>query len=265
MQIYLCFPGGKHKALTMSYDDGQKQDRRLVEIFNRYGIRGTFHLNSELLGQGGRIPAEEVSEVYKGHEVAAHTCTHPTLSRCPKEQIAHELLTDRVNLENITGYPVRGLSYPNGSHNQQIRELLPHLGFEYARVVPVTKTFNMPEDFYQWQGTCHHNHDLMKQAEDFIGLFKKQYLFLMYVWGHSYEFDNDNNWGMMEAFCSYTGNREDIWYATNLEIVDYVKAYSGLRFSAAMDFVVNPWSFPIWLCVDGEIVEIKAGCQTNLN
>ena len=45
-KIYQCFPQGKHKALTMSYDDGKEDDRRLVEIFNRYGIRGTFHVNS---------------------------------------------------------------------------------------------------------------------------------------------------------------------------------------------------------------------------
>ena len=46
--IYTCFPGGKHKVLTMSYDDGRLEDRRLVELFNRYGIRGTFNLNGGL-------------------------------------------------------------------------------------------------------------------------------------------------------------------------------------------------------------------------
>ena len=44
--IYTCFPGGKHKVLTMSYDDGRDSDVRLVGIFNQYGIKGTFHLNS---------------------------------------------------------------------------------------------------------------------------------------------------------------------------------------------------------------------------
>ena len=41
--IYICFPEGKHKVLTMSYDDGKLADRRLVSIFNHYGIKGTFH------------------------------------------------------------------------------------------------------------------------------------------------------------------------------------------------------------------------------
>ena len=40
MKVYTCFPGGKAKALTMSYDDGKVQDRRLIDIFNKYFMRG---------------------------------------------------------------------------------------------------------------------------------------------------------------------------------------------------------------------------------
>lgn len=168
MQIYLCYPGGRHKALTMSYDDGTEHDRRLIDCFNRHGIRGTFHINAGLLGQSGRIAASDINKVYTGHEVSAHTFTHPTIERCPREQIVRELLDDRAGLEAIVGYPVRGLSYPNGSHNQQIRQVLPQLGFEYARVVPETKAFGLPEDFYQWKATCHHNHDLLALGEAFM-------------------------------------------------------------------------------------------------
>ena len=81
-KVYCCFPGGKHKALTMSYDDGRLEDRRLIEIFNRNGIRGTFHLNSGLwAGDARRIQPEEIAELYRGHEVACHTATHPTIAR----------------------------------------------------------------------------------------------------------------------------------------------------------------------------------------
>lgn len=263
MKIYLCFPGGKFKALTMSYDDGKIQDRKLVEIFNKYGIKGTFHLNSSLMDQPERIPAGEIKDLYKGHEVSAHTCTHPTIARCPKEEIVQELYNDRVNLENIVGYPVRGLSYPNGSHNRQIRDLLPHLGYEYARTVEETGDFGIPEDFLRWKATCHHNHNLLELGEKFINLYKKQYLYLMYVWGHSYEFDNDNNWDLIENFCRMAGNRDDIWYATNIEIVDYLKSYELLKFPASRKYVINPLAHSVWLSVDGEIVEVKGGSRVD--
>lgn len=262
--VLLCFPEGRHKALTLSYDDGRTADRKLVDVMNRYGVRGTFHLNAGMLGQGDRIPAEEVRDLYAGHEIAAHTLTHPTIERCPNEQIVYEVMEDRKRLEQLAGYTVRGMSYPNGSYNDRIKRLLPQLGIEYARVVGSSGQFGMPRDWLEWQSTCHHNHRLMEHAENFISFHKKQYLYLMYVWGHSYEFDTDGNWELMERFCELTGGRDDVWYATNIEIVDYMKAYELLKFSAGLEFVYNPTALTVWLSVDGKQVEIKGGEQVKL-
>ena len=94
-KIYTCFPGGKHKVLTMSYDDGKHEDRRLVALFNQYGIKGTFNVNSGLEGDPVRIPQAEYRELYKGHEVACHTVSHPTIGRCPLELVAQVVIEDR--------------------------------------------------------------------------------------------------------------------------------------------------------------------------
>lgn len=262
--ILKCFPDGKYKVLTMSYDDGKKDDKRLIDLFNKYGIKGTFHLNSGLLGSDEHVHLSEIRELYKNHEVATHTVTHPTIARCPNEQIVQQILKDRENLEEIIGYTVRGLSYPNGSYNSEIVNMLKYLGIEYSRVVGSKENFNMPDDFYRWQATCHHKHNIMKHAEKFVGLVKKQYLYLMYVWGHSYEFDRDNNWELIEEFCSYISNKDDIWYATNIEIVDYVNLLNNLKFSVKGDFVYNPSAKSAWISVDGEIIEIKGGGQQRL-
>ncbi|OPA73453.1 polysaccharide deacetylase [Paenibacillus selenitireducens] len=262
--VLLTFPGGKHKALTMSYDDGRAADRRLIGLFNEHGIKGTFHVNSGLAGQGDRIPLEEMADIFLDHEVSAHTVTHPTMARCSKEQIIEEIIGDRKRLESAVGYSVRGFSYPNGSFNRQIKEMLPFLGIEYARTVESHGDFRMPDDFMEWRPTCHHNGNLLELAETFKGLNKRQYLYLMYVWGHSYEFDRDNNWGLIESFCETIGGRDDIWYATNMEIADYVNGYRRLRFSASMDFVFNPSYSSIWLEVNGVILEARGGSQTKL-
>ncbi|MFD1955010.1 polysaccharide deacetylase family protein [Paenibacillus thailandensis] len=264
-RVTVCFPGGKHKALTMSYDDGRGADRRLVDIFNRHGIKGTFHINSGLLGQGDRIAEDEVRQLYAGHEISAHTATHPTIARSPREQLVEEIIEDRKRLESIAGYTVRGMSYPNGSYSRDIKAMLPWLGIEYARTVVSTGHYGMPDDWLEWNPTCHHKRDLMQHAETFAGLHKSQYLYLLYVWGHSYEFDNDGNWPLIEEFCAYIGGRDDIWYATNIEIADYMNAFKRLQFAASSAFVYNPSAASVWLNVDGSAVEVKGGCQIGLS
>lgn len=260
-QILICFPHGKHKVLTMSYDDGRSADRRLVEIFNRYGIKGTFHLNSGLLGVDDRIGAEEVAVLYAGHEVAVHTVSHPAIARSPKEQLVYEIMEDRKALEKITGYPVRGMSYPYGSYSPEIIDLLPHLGIAYARTVNSTGTFAMPDRLLEWHPTCHHNHDLLELAKRFTSFNMEHNLHMFYVWGHSYEFDQQNNWDLIERFCEWVGGRDDIWYAANIEIADYLAACARLTFSASCEFVYNPSAMSVWLSVDGDIAEVKGGEQ----
>lgn len=261
--IYTCFPEGKHKVLTMSYDDGRIEDRRLVSIMNQNGIRGTFHLNSGLIDDE-RIPMSEWSELYRGHEVSCHTVLHPTISRSPIEHVAIEVLEDRRTLEKGVGYPVRGMSYPNGSFTPEIIELLPKLGIEYCRTVGSTDSFGMPENFHRWTSTCHHNHNLIENAHKFVELFKKQYLYMMYVWGHSFEFSRDDNWELIEEFCQIAGGKEDIWYATNIEIVDYMNASKNLKFTIDGDRVYNPNACSVWISVDEKIVEIKGGAEVAL-
>lgn len=263
-KVLMTFPEGKFKVLTLSYDDGRNADRRLLEIMNGHGIKGTFHLNSGLFGANDRIPQEDIASLYEGHEISAHTVNHPTIARCPKEQIVHEIMEDRKGLESIAGYTVRGLSYPNGSYNKLIKEMLPYMGIEYSRVTHSTGGFSIPDDWYEWRPTCHHKQNLLGVADSFLSLQKIQYLYMMYVWGHSYEFDNDNNWDVIEAFCERAGRQTDIWYATNIEIVDYFKAFQQLQFSASRSFVYNPSARPVWISANGKIVEIGGGSQARL-
>ncbi len=288
MKVYICFPEGKAKALTMSYDDGKEEDIRLLEIFNKYGIKGTFNLNYGMMCQDQtgqkhpRISKDRIKELYKGHEIATHTMTHPTIARCPLTEVAEEILEDRKGLESITGTLVRGHAYPNGSYNEEIKQLFRQMGIAYARVtesmadmegVPEfakwrsITDYSLPEDPMEWRPTCHHEDPrLMEKAEFFANFAKDQYLKLMYVWGHSYEFADNNNWEIIEEFCKYMGGREDIWYATNIEIIDYMEAARNLRFTADHNSVYNPNAQSIWLQLSGKkCVEFKGGAFVHLN
>ena len=116
-----------------------------------------------------------------------------------------------------------------------------------------------------WKATCHHDHNLLKLGEEFVNLQKKQYMYMMYVWGHSYEFTKNNNWEVMEDFCKLVGGRDDIWYATNIEIVDYMDVVKAAQFAVDGSFVYNPCVQSLWLCVDDEkFIEAKGGEVTDL-
>ncbi len=272
-KIYKCFPQGKTKALTMSYDDGRKYDIPLIKIFNKYNIRATFHLNSNIdkdplsiRKYGKRIDINNnLLSIYKGHEIACHTADHIPLNNCPLTQSIMQIVENRKALENILKYPVRGFSYPYGLYNEKIKDILENLGIEYARTVKVTNNFDLPDDFYEWNGTCRHiDENLMNLCDEFLSINQSNRLNLMYVWGHSYEFERDNNWSLIEDFCRKVGNRNDIWYATNIEIVDYLKAYENLKFSFNGDFVYNPGYKSVWINCNNKIYEIKGGHKINL-
>ncbi|MEK6797047.1 MAG: polysaccharide deacetylase family protein [Spirochaetota bacterium] len=258
------FPGGLQKCLTLSYDDGKTADRRLAGIMDSNGVRGSFHLNSGFLGDATHITKEEIPMLFARHEVSVHTVTHPHLEYAPAEVIAREILDDRKNLEDITGAPVRGMSYPFGTFNDIVLRMLPSLGIEYARTTVSHNGFSLPDDFLRWGATCHHKKDLLATTDRFIAEDPRGRLLLYYLWGHSYEFDNDNNWDLIESFCRKVGGRTDVWYATNIEICDYMKAVRSLIFSADGTVVRNPSAKCVWIGVDARAVEVPGGAVIDL-
>ncbi len=256
------YKGGKRRCLTFSYDDNRAEDRELVRIFNEYGMKGTFHVNSAFLGKNESfIAADEVAELYKGHEVSCHGLTHPFLERIPAEEMAHEILEDRRRLEALCKYPVRGMSYPFGTYNQTVVNALPAYGIKYARTITTTGKFELPDNFLTWHPTCHHNNDILNKIDAFK---KARPLSLFYIWGHSFEFNMKNNWDVIESFCEKNANDPDVWYATNIEIYDYINALRSLQFTVDRDLVYNPTALDVWIEADGDAVKIPAGESVSL-
>ena len=72
---------------------------------------------------------------------------------------------------------------------------------------------------------------------------------LFSMWGHSYEFDEPNGWETIEAFCEKMGGHEDIWYATNIEIYDYLDAAERIRSSVDGRRIYNPTATSLYLQV----------------
>lgn len=263
--LSLCWQNGKTGALTTSWDDGGVADRQLISIMNAAGLKGTWNLNSGLLGidQGSRgwerrISPDEISRLYDGHEVAAHSVNHPSLIDMPDHVVFSEVIEDRRKLESLVGYPVKGMAMPFGTTDQRVRSILEKCGIVYARNVESRADFRHPVDFLNWSPTCHHKADLFTLWGQFKSLTQNEGK-LFYLWGHSWEFDDDRNWDHFEKFSTLTGADEQIWHATNYQLYEYVSAWRRLITTVDMSAVVNPSSVKLWFRADGELMSIDPG------
>ena len=227
---------GKMKAVTFSYDDGTTQDVRLVELLDKYGLKCTFNINSGVFGRAHiikrdgrrvahfRMPADRICEVYEGHEIAAHTLTHSSLSACSDEEIIRQVEEDRKNLSEICGYEVVGMAYPNGSSyvDERVERLIKEkTGIKYARGTTRSHSFDIPENLFHFYPTTHHLQfdELMQMGREFIEMTPAEPK-LFYIWGHSFEMDYDSlNWHRLEEFFKLISGRDDIFYGTNKEVL----------------------------------------------
>lgn len=227
----------KMKAITFSYDDGVTQDIRLIELFNKYGMKATFNLNSELLGMPNeliregktvshnKVRAEDVKHIYAGHEVAAHTLTHPFLPGIENEgEIIRQVEEDRLNLSELSGYEVIGFAYPGGgiNFNRRVSDIIRGgTGIKYCRTTVSSHSFDKQSDLYEFSPSVYHHAEwdkLFELGERFLSL-KAETPSVFYVWGHSYEFDIHDTWDRFEEFLKMMSKRDDIFYGTNREVL----------------------------------------------
>lgn len=258
--LHMRFPGGKTKAVTFSYDDGVAQDLRLAAIAEKYGMRCTFNINSAFVAEtpgGDKLTWTQISElIARGHEAAVHGEYHIAPGSVRTLVGLRDALNCRLQMEEKLGRIVRGMAYPNsgvtrftgGSDYDTVRRYLRDIGVVYARTLGGdNNAFLLPEDWYRWMPTAHHNNPhVLDWAREFAEMnvreayIDNRYPRLFYLWGHSYEFDNHNNWDRFEALCEILSGREDVWYATNIEICDYTQAFRSLVFSADGTRAYNP-------------------------
>ena len=265
---YLRFPGGKSRALTLSYDDGVKQDLRMVEILQKHGIKCTFNINAGLFTPEDvhnlqRMKRSEVLQAYPQDmfEVACHGYTHPWLEKLSPDNATAEVLEDRRTLEAMFERPIQGMAYPYGTYSDQVVEILRNCGIRYCRTVVSTEKFDMPSDWLRMPATCHHrNPRLMELADQFLNDSPYPTPRLFYLWGHTYEFDMDNNWHVIEAFAEKMAGHADVFYGTNMEIYNAWLDFTRLESTADGHIVHNPNCNTVWFADrKNNVYEIKPG------
>ena len=183
---------GCTRAVSFTFDDGRYEDYRLVVLFNKYGMKGTFHLNNPgfLTSCGYKeeplVDPGDYKKLYEGHEISCHLEHHPFSKWTPSAALLEETISNKHFLESLCGYPVRGMSYPYASFDGRVIETLRAAGMEYSRTAADTHSFGLPEDFMRWDPTCNWS-EAEELVEKFFAPMNYDFMRLFYIWGHSYE------------------------------------------------------------------------------
>lgn len=263
--ITKLYPFGKRKAFNISYDDGVLQDVRFVNLLNKYGLKGTFNLNSGLLeteyewthDNGSvikRLPISDVVSIYKGHEVASHTLTHPFMHELSKEDILYQLSSDKTNLEKIFHRQIRGFAIPFDYCSDLIVSCAKECDFDYMRISDESLSFNPPTNFHRWASTIFHCRESLKQlTNEFINCSNE--LALYQIAGHSYDLDVENKWDDIEEIFKAISTQPDILPMTHIEMVEYLTAMNSAIITE--NGIENNSSISLWFDINGKICEIK--------
>ena len=225
---------GKKKAVTLSFDDGVTQDIRLIEILDKYGLKCTFNLNSGFLGLNGtldrngrtvrhdKISADKIAKVYKNHEIAVHTITHPNLTGLEADEIIKQVEEDRKRLSQLCGYEVVSMAYPCGGVNNddRVAEIIRNnTGVKFARGLESTYSFDLQENLFRFKPTVYYVEACLDQVVDRFLSLETDSPALLYIWGHSYEMDAEYiSWEKFEEVCKKLSCHSDIFYGTNKEV-----------------------------------------------
>ncbi|MBR4289950.1 MAG: polysaccharide deacetylase family protein [Oscillospiraceae bacterium] len=256
------YPNGKNKVFNITYDDGVLQDIRFVSLLNRFGLKGTFNLNSQLMEEEfawihpcgmevKRLGTGAVQGLYDGHEIASHTLTHPYMHDLPEFEILRQLGEDRACLESHFGREVKGFAVPFDYYSDLIARSAEICGFEYARMSQTSLSYVPCTDWYHWKTGVYH---IMPELVPFVEGFLEtdQELAVCQIVGHSYDLDAENLWETMEGICAKVAAQNDVWFCTNLELVRYLKAMA--QFDGTNRSDTN-----LWFEQDGAVIMLRPG------
>ncbi len=222
------FNGKFKKAVTFSFDDGNIDDIRLIEILNKYGLKGTFNLNSGCLSGTSGFRYNDIKDVrhinyfdcpnlYEGHEIACHGYTHPHLDKLETDTAYNEIMLDKKILEYLYNRKVSGMAYPYGTYSKNLYKILKDCGIKYCRTAESSFSFSLPENPLEWHTTCHFRYSgILDLAHKFLDNNTTEAM-LFSIWGHSYELVTEEDWQEFENFCILVSGKDDIFYCTNSE------------------------------------------------
>ena len=233
-------------VVTTSWDDGSPADSRVAELLAKYGVAGTFYVPNRNSEGRAVLNEQEVRLLSTTFEVGGHSIDHIVLTGLDEVEATRQIVENKLWLENVTGRPVHGFCYVRGKYTPQVKAIVRRAAFKYARTVAnfyaanTGDAFEMPTtiQFYPhrksvylkgfvrgrlngvrarlfWTALASNN--VEQRVERLIDLCRQTGDYF-HLWGHSWEIDELNLWGALEAVLrQLAAQSTSTQFATNYE------------------------------------------------
>ena len=123
--------------IGLTFDDGYLEHHSLAKVMKGLRIRATFFVITRLDSfEGSPLVTKRAGALREmaemGHEIGAHTLTHPNLTLLETSEAEDEIAGSKQDLEEILGAKIRGFAYPYGLYNPAVKNIVKK-HFDYAR------------------------------------------------------------------------------------------------------------------------------------
>jgi len=163
---------------------------------------------------------------------------------------------------------IRDYVWPCGEQKNDalIEKLKAEGGFRSLRktgCVGDSTRFALPADRMAWSYNANNNN--MREFSKLFAEYPDDGELKFFCFGvHSHDFENDDNWDVLENFCREFGNRpNDFWYASVGEIFDYEDAIKALVITETE--IKNDSDIDLYVKIDGDPKVIAAHTAYRLN
>ncbi len=116
--------------IALTFDDGPSaHTKRLLDIFRKYGGKGTFFVLGNSLDNRTETLKRIVSE---GHGIGNHSWNHRQFTNISIEEVEDQIMMTRAKIYDITGVDCTIVRPPYGACNDEIRSLGKELGVSFV-------------------------------------------------------------------------------------------------------------------------------------
>ena len=210
------------KIVSLSFDDGTIYDVKFIELLNKYNLKATLNLNSGIedfvwyyndVFPIKRLKLREHVELYKGHEVASHSLTHPYFSSLEEGEVIRQVKEDIANLNEIFNIKVEGFAFPfHDQTEQNILTVKENVELSYIRYSCLKNDYIHKDRYHIHLNALYDDVDIYEKLEQYAHTDIENSLFV--IAGHSYEFEVKNDWEKIEKLLKYLSENKDLTVLT---------------------------------------------------